>query len=66
LSSFQYEATLVSDFVSTKAQYVIVSVFPFLKVLGVVSDKERAEEIAKGTNAGIINVIAKINGVRYK
>jgi hypothetical protein len=66
LSSFQYEARLVSDFVSTKAQYVVVSVFPFLKVLGVVSDKERAEEIAKSDKAGGINLIAKINGIRYK
>jgi hypothetical protein len=29
-------------------------------------DKDRAEEIAKGTNAGGINIIAKINGIRYK
>jgi hypothetical protein len=37
-----------------------------VKILGLVEDQAEAEKLAKSEKAGYINVIAKVNGLRYR
>jgi hypothetical protein len=62
---FQWEHNVVANAVE-KCRYVVVSVFPNVRILGLVETKSEAEELAKGANSGYINVVARINGIRYK
>jgi hypothetical protein len=61
----QWEHVVMSDQIEV-CKYVVVSVYPFPRILGLSHDKPRAEEIARSEKAGAINIIAKINGIRYK
>jgi hypothetical protein len=61
----QWEFNSLADAVE-RCRYLVVSLFPMVKILGLVEGKAEAEELAKSEKAGYINVIAKVNGLRYR
>jgi hypothetical protein len=61
----QWEFNSLADAVE-RCRYLVVSLFPTTRILGLVEDQAEAEKLAKSEKAGYINVIAKVNGLRYR